>query len=655
MRMNFLWMLAGVALGWSLAAGEAGIVSNVNVVSDKVEDVSSFEAWKKSVIKDGMPDEQKAQAAWLTTIRMRHHDTSPSEYLCNSPEVIDAFKLFNVYGYCRGTGAQPSLLSLWRNLGFEARGWTIRAWGVPEVKYGNTWHCYDAGMMVYFQKPDGSVPSVEELAASDKAFFDQHKDIYGDVNKIKEFLTKEGIAKGPELLKKSPYMDERGNFPLNYFGWYSYAWCFDGDGKTPFLYEEPYSEGYRVNNQLRKGEKLTRNWGNKGLFLGKEEGAALECVATKTGAGVFYYTPKYGDLGNGRLGNGTLEYTVPLADGSFRGGALLAENLAASSEDKAEGAVHVKDGAKPGVLVIRMPCSYVYLTGTLTLNAKLKDGGSIAVALSDNHGLAWKDVAKIDKAGEQTIDLTKLVYRRYDYRLKFTFTGAGTGLDALKIAHDIQHSQRALPALGKGENSIHASSSAQEGTLSYEGALDEFKDKQVTWTDLGIKLEGLNADTLKQWKTWAPAGVANITLPVETPGDITRLRFGCIYRSGSKDEAWDYQVSFDEGKTFKSVGHTDGPVKLNGKWIAVTEIPKGTRKAWLRFHSEKGMPVMFRCRFDADYAEPNGAFAPVKITYAWDEKGAAKTDVHTLKAADETYKINCAEQPVLKSITIERE
>ena len=31
--------------------------------------------------------------------------------------------------------------------------------------------------------------------------------------------------------------------------------------------------------------------------------------------------------------------------------------------------------------------------------------------------------------------------------LKFEMTGAGTGLDALSIRHDIQHSQRPLPAL----------------------------------------------------------------------------------------------------------------------------------------------------------------------------------------------------------------
>ena len=42
----------------------AGVVSHVSVLSDKVEDVSSLDAWKRSFIKDGMTDQQKATAIW---------------------------------------------------------------------------------------------------------------------------------------------------------------------------------------------------------------------------------------------------------------------------------------------------------------------------------------------------------------------------------------------------------------------------------------------------------------------------------------------------------------------------------------------------------------------------------------------------------------
>jgi hypothetical protein len=60
-------------------------------------------------------------------------------------------------------------------------------------------------------------------------------------------------------------MDASGAYPLNYFGWFSAMCLYDGSNKTPFIYEDAYSQGYEVNIQLRKGERLTRRWGNKGL------------------------------------------------------------------------------------------------------------------------------------------------------------------------------------------------------------------------------------------------------------------------------------------------------------------------------------------------------------------------------------------------------
>ena len=79
-----------------------------------------------------------------------------------------------------------------------------------------------------------------------------------------------------------------------------------------------------------------------------------------------------------------------------------------------------------------MPSSYVYLSGQLDLKAAVAPGGSIAVLLSDNNGLDWKDVARIEKSGFQSLDLGPLVYRRYDYRLKFVLSGKGTGLESLR-------------------------------------------------------------------------------------------------------------------------------------------------------------------------------------------------------------------------------
>jgi len=78
----------------------------------------------------------------------------------------------------------------------------------------------------------------------------------------------------------------------------------------------------------------------------------------------------------------------------------------------------------------------------------------VTISFSDNHGLDWTNLTRITQSGEYTLDLKKQCFRSYDYQLKLELAGAGTGLDALRITHDIQHSQAPLPALLAGDNTI---------------------------------------------------------------------------------------------------------------------------------------------------------------------------------------------------------
>ena len=50
---------------------------------------------------------------------------------------------------------------------------------------------------------------------------------------------------------------------------------------------------------------------------------------------------------------------------------------------------------RPGTLVLRMPSSYVYLGGELSMKATVGSGGQIDVSTSDNNGLDWKPVATV--------------------------------------------------------------------------------------------------------------------------------------------------------------------------------------------------------------------------------------------------------------------
>jgi hypothetical protein len=630
-------------------SGPAGVVCHIKVVSDKVPDVSSMEAWKKSFLRAGMTDLEKALAAWRTTVMFQHQDSPPFEYLQHESVVQDPIKIFNVYGYSFCSVASCDIEALARYAGLRARGWGINGHSVPEVYWDGAWHLLDASLINYFPKADGTIAGVEEVMAAVKDWYEKNPGYKGNEAKLLSFQRADGWTgwrQGPGLLARSPFYDAGGFWPARTHGWCNTMQEYDGTyGKAgkPFLYEYGYSQGYEVNIQLRPGERLTRNWSHKGLHVNGKEGGVPGCLTMKTGSNSLTYTPRYGDLAPGRIGNGTREYDVPLAGGSYRTGALTAENL----EDRT---VRVKDATQPGVLILRMPSSYVYLTGMLTFTAAAGPDSSITVSCSDNNGLDWKEVARVTSSGEQRVDLGPLIQRRYDYRLKFEFRGKGTGLDALKIVHDIQHSQRPLPALAEGSNTITFSAGSPEGTVTMEGATNlAHKDKQLVYTDFHPQVIGFGPNLFID-----SSGKGSITFPVATPGDLTRLRFGSHYRARDARDGLDYQVSFDQGQTWKTVDRAAGPTPGDCKYVIFADVPARTREALVRYTgTNRNATGILNFRIDADYREPFGGFRPVKVTYTWEENGQPKQHVHVARSPRETYTITCAAKPVMKAVVLE--
>ncbi len=78
-------------------AAVPGVVSHIKLLSDKCEDVSSLEDWKKTYIKEGMSDQDKALAIWKTVVRYRHQTNPSSEWRCPDTHVHDPLKTIHVY------------------------------------------------------------------------------------------------------------------------------------------------------------------------------------------------------------------------------------------------------------------------------------------------------------------------------------------------------------------------------------------------------------------------------------------------------------------------------------------------------------------------------------------------------------------------------
>jgi hypothetical protein len=135
---------------------------------------------------------------------------------------------------------------------------------------------------------------------------------------------------------------------------------------------------------------------------------------------------------------------------------------------------------------------------------------------------------------------------------------------------------------------------------------------------------------------------------------MTRVRIGAAYRARDVRDVWAVQLSFDGGKNFRPVGKLEGPYQGMGKYLVVEDVPSGTRAALVCFAgTERNTCVLFDERISADYQEPHGGFAPVKITYTWEEGGRTRQDVHMARAAEEQYTIRCVDRPMMKSLALE--
>jgi hypothetical protein len=651
-------VLAALALAQvgAAAAETPSQVCHVLVTSDKVEDVSSMAAWTSAFITADMSDEQKGLAVWTTVVKFRHQEPPPLEFLQAEDNVHDAIKTFNVYGYGQCCCASSNIEALARSIGLKARGWGINNHSVPEVFWNGAWHLLDASLIDYFPKANGSLASVEEIIAGVTDWLDQHPEFKAKPDAAYPF-GKDGRWRtlGPDVLAHTASYDVNGWLPAATHGWYStmqeYNGLGGGNGKA-FLYDYGYSQGYQLNLQFRPGERLVRNWSNKGLHINRDiaPGSLPGCMTEKAGAGQLRYAPGFGDLGNERIGNGTQEYVVPLGLQALRRTALRADNLAAGGTPGAP-TITVADPLAPATLIIDLPSSYVYLGGRLSFTRVVPAPGDFRIAVSDNNGLDWKELSVSPGSGLQTLDLSALVLRRYDIQLRIILSGQGTGLSALAVGFDIQHSQRALPALGRGGNTIHVRTGAQEGTITIEaGATLANRSKQLVYTDFHPALVGIAADSLR-----VAGGQGSITFPVTTPGDMTRLRFGCNYRARDVRDGWDLQVSFDHGATFTTAARAAGPTG-NGTstYVTVDRIPAGTREALVRYAGQQvNTTLIAGFRIDADYAKNGAGFLPMQVTYAWTEGGIDHQDVHVTTMPDETYAIACAQKPTMRSIQME--
>jgi hypothetical protein len=261
------------------------------------------------------------------------------------------------------------------------------------------------------------------------------------------------------------------------------------------------------------------------------------------------------------------------------------------------------------------------------------------------------------------IDIGAYVYRRYSYHLKFDFfsndASAGTGIDSLRISNVIQHSQRAMPFLVRGNNRFVVATGDATSTVSIAPRLTtstispDFVENE-TLTTAHATIHHIHLIDRVMRDDWSDQSC--VVFPVSTPGDIVALRIGGVFRLAGAGDAVEFHVSYDGPESgFFPVHRAHGPSPTTlPQYITYDDVPPDTRRAWVKFRTFQSTEVLIigYLRIDADYAEAGATHLPFKIRHEWTEDGVAMEHTEPINGKHHVYEIMCAGEPALSELTV---
>jgi hypothetical protein len=640
-------------------ASTRGRVNNLKVLSDKVDDVTTVENIVRSFAKPGMTDQDRSEALWKAVVKYRHQTAPPNEFLAGDWEAHDPVKIFNVYGYCMCCCTTALIEALNRADGREARGRILTGHSVPEVRYGDGWHMFDASLITVFPKPgNGSYASVDEIGSAIKTWYEQNPEYRGNPAKVNELMRSDGWmgwkSKGPGLLASCPYY-RAGFFPARTHGWNNTMSEYDRESA---VYEYGYHVGHRALFSLRPGESLVREAGNRGLHINMDRTPKWDMLSAKAPQhDLVYVNEFFPGYKGGVVGNGVHRYAPNLAAGDLALGAEVHENLAAGGSP----ALHLKASGRPGLAVIELASPYVYLGGRLHVKALRQSAADkVSIAISTNNGRDYVPLwtAESNGTSEATVDLKKAIFRRYAYWLKIEITASSpqsAGLESLAVENDIQHAPRTLPMLGQGKNTITVAADTNPVIASRAIACkitpNTGSAENESTGSMGITFENLD---VKDGACWWKGGIAAMTVPVEVPGDLVALRFCAAVRARGARDVVKMLVSSDGGATYTEAGRIVGPTQGKTGSFVYDTWPKGTHKALLRMEMTGDNTIGVQSfRVDADYRDPLAAPAvqPFEVVHRWTENGRERSHSQPIKALPTEYTIDVAAEPDLTAVS----
>ncbi len=438
-------------------------IADVKVTTDRSIDCSSFQSIARDLFRNCKTDEAKAIAAWYFVRRTHFH----------WPKIPNAssLDLLNSFGFGLCWHQSWAFGQICAAGGLKARTMHLKGHVMAEAWYDDAWHLFDCqvGWFAY-RKDKSAVASCAEMRK--------------DASIVRDAV-RDGRTSKPFFQCRD---DPRGGA--------DYA-------KTARPGHTPKVPAGRLVINLRRGESITRTWGNEGKGwhpAGEKKWTSPRhtClkqvidandpvnwpywkpyaqVRRKEGDRVVYGVKRY-------FGNGRLVYAPDLSGDAFKDAVVKGgvKNI------RVGGGLGPAKAGEPASVTFVVECPYVMVDAWLDLAAFRKtEQDVLAVQVKGTKG-GWREMWQADKTGKLTLDKVSLKdaawgAKRYFVRLEMKAAGdpAAVRLDKLAITSVFMNNFYALPHFVPGRNAVRVT--AGEGADLAANPLT----LEYVWEEAGVE------------------------------------------------------------------------------------------------------------------------------------------------------------------------
>lgn len=475
------WLVLGIVIA-QLASPGWGELKDVKVTTDRSIDCSSMETIARDLYRDCETDEDKAIATWYFVRRQLFH--WPKIPTWNPIDLINSYG-FGLCGHQSRTFAEICQAG-----GLKARTLNMPGHVIAEVYYDGAWHMFDCQVGWFaWRKDKSAVASCAEMKADPTIVTD---------------AVEEGRASQP------------------------YFQCSD-DCSSGTRYAagvrpsgSPKVTSDRIVINLRRGESITRRWGNEGKAWHKDgdtkwthprHGCTAQAVDQNDPVNWPYWKPYAQKVTNkaGKevwgtkryFGNGRMVYHPDLRGEGFHDG-LAPNGLKNVAQGNANAAVrlHPAEAGKPAEAVFTIACPYIIVDAWLDAKALRTTAGDDFVVQVRQNGKGWQDVYNASETGE--LDLSKIslkdaAWASKGYEVKFIFRSAekpgDVGLKDFTITTVFMNNMYSLPYFMPGKNVVKVTASEGADLSANPLTLEYVWEEQGQEKTLSEKIDTLPFET----------------------------------------------------------------------------------------------------------------------------------------------------------------